>query len=352
MSQIGKLYCYYLGKIWQKNWLRIIFFTILIGVIWWFVIPWFGKGIAMRAFSSTATDYQKDMVDENNLSSVAKLGFGKWDFDKKRKEFREFLEDEAKFNQILKLQKKIKKVKNIWDETMFKLSIKSLDSANFLGISFPFTADNAFFFSQTDGYNSIKEKSFWKLLNDISWWNLSSFVVLYWFIFVVFDKIFFPQKKEGEEVTVLTMTPGVKRSDLLWSKFLAFLTFYSVINIFLFLIPFSVYYWWLASNSSLLWFSLLALWTIFLGPLLFFGLILAPYLFFGSLNKGMRWAFSALLIFFPMIWAEIKIFFSSDWIKTIENVFFHPIWFIIVSLVCGIFFFTLYYFRYQKEDLG
>jgi hypothetical protein len=43
---------------------------------------------------------------------------------------------------------------------MFKLSIKSLDSANFLGISFPFTADNAFFFSQTDSYNVMKGGSF------------------------------------------------------------------------------------------------------------------------------------------------------------------------------------------------
>jgi hypothetical protein len=352
MSRIGKLYRYYLEKIWQKNWLRIVFFTILIGVIWWFIIPWLGRGIVMKAFNSNATEYQKDMVDENKLSSVAKLGFGSWDFDKERKETRELLENETKVNQFLETLKKAKAIKNAWDEIRFKLDIKSLDSANFRGISFPFTADNAFFFSQTNSYNSIKEGSFWKLLNDISWWNLSSFIILYWFIFVVFDKLFFSQKKEGEEAIVLTMTPRVKRSDLLWSKLFSFLTFYSVINIFLFLIPFSVYYWWLASSPSLLWFSLLSLWTIIFGPLLFFSLIFAPYLFFGSLNEGMRWLFSTLLISFPMIWSGVKILSSANWIKTAENTFFHPVWFIIISLVCGIFFFTLYYFNYQKEDLS
>lgn len=306
----------------------------------------------MKAFSSNATEYQKDMVDENKLSSVAKLGLGSWNFDKERKETRELLENETKINQFLEILKKTKAVKNVWEETMFKLSIKSLDSANFLGISFPFTADNAFFFSRTDGYNNMKEKSFWKLLNDISWWNLSSFIILYWFIFVVFDKLFFPQRKEGEETIVLTMTPGVKRSDLLWSKLLSFLTFYSVINVFLFLIPFSVYYWWLASSSSLLWFSLLSLWTVILGPLLFFGLIFAPYLFFGSLNEAIRWFFSTLLIFAPMIWSGVKIFSSANLIKTVESTFFHPLCFIIISLICGIFFFSLYYYRYQKEDLS
>jgi hypothetical protein len=30
----------------------------------------------MKAFNSNATEYQKDMVDENKLSSVAKLGLG------------------------------------------------------------------------------------------------------------------------------------------------------------------------------------------------------------------------------------------------------------------------------------
>jgi hypothetical protein len=42
------------------------------------------------------------------------------------------------------------------------------DSGTILGIlPTPFTSDNAFFFSQTDGYN--EGKPFWKLLFDISW---------------------------------------------------------------------------------------------------------------------------------------------------------------------------------------
>jgi hypothetical protein len=32
--------------------------------------------MVIKGFSSNATEYQRDMVDENKLSSVAKLGFG------------------------------------------------------------------------------------------------------------------------------------------------------------------------------------------------------------------------------------------------------------------------------------
>jgi len=43
---------------------------------------------------------------------------------------------------------------------------------------------------------------------------LAGIVVLYWFIFEVFDKTFFSPRRDGEEAAVLNMTPGVKRSDL------------------------------------------------------------------------------------------------------------------------------------------
>jgi len=239
-----------------------------------------------------------------------------------------------------------------WREKVKWWSLRTSDEGNFLFIPTPYSANNAFFFSQTEGFNNMKEKGFWKMLFDISWWNLSGFVILYWFIFEVLDKTFFAPRQDGEEAAVLTMTPGVKRSDIIWGKILAFLTFYFLINIAIFLIPFGIYYFWLASVPQLSWFALLTLITIIVGPILFFGLILVPYLFLGSLFSGGKWIFSTLIAFFPLIWGGIKLISSAGWPYTVERTFFDPIWFTVISLVCGIFFLTLYYLRYQEEDLG
>ncbi|WNE40563.1 MAG: hypothetical protein mread185_000020 [Mycoplasmataceae bacterium] len=344
MSQIGKLYRYYLEKIWQKNWLRIIIFTILIGVVWWFVLPWLGAKTINSSFgvkkgketnfSEISNNQFKDKVvlDDDGLITIDRVLVRKW------------LENEKGWE------------KDIQNSPNFSNNIKGsrallqiFDSGSFLGImSNPYSSNNAFFFSKTEEYS--KGKDFWKLLFDISWWNLTGFITLYWFIFEIFDKIFFPSRQEGGDDFVLTITPGVKRSDLIWSKILAFLTFYSLINIAMFLIPFSVYYFWLG-KVSYSWFALLTLVTIFIGPLLFFGLIFIPYLFFGSLT-GSKWIFSTLITFSPIIWGIGKAFSSSSWPYEIERFFFNPIWFTIISLFFGIFFLTLQYSRYQNEDLN
>jgi len=275
MSQVGKLYKFYFGKIWQKNWLRIIIFTILIGIVWWFVIPWVGLQVLknIRERGSEFSERQREEKEEG-FSEVARELLKDQVGPLDRKKVRELLENDEKWEKWTKKHQKF--------GTQIRLarwSLRMVDSSTYLGVlSFPFNSDNAFFSSQTEGYT--EGKAFWKLLFDISWWNLSGFVVLYWFIFEVFDKTFFSPRKDGEEAAVLTMTPGVKRSDIIWGKILAFLTFYFLINIILFLIPFGIYYWWLASSPQLSWFALLSLITIIVGPLLFFGLIFASYLLF------------------------------------------------------------------------
>ena len=150
---------------------------------------------------------------------------------------------------------------------------------------------------------------------------------------------------------VLTMTRGVERNDIIWGKTLAFLTFYFLVNIVLFLIPFGIYYFWLASATSFSWFSLLTLITVIVGPILFFGLLLVPYLFLGSLT-GQRWIFSTLVSFFPFIWGGIKLISSADWLTTVEKTFFDPVWFSIISLIVGIFCFVLYHLHYSEKDLN
>lgn len=346
MSQVGKLYKFYFGKIWQKNWLRIIIFTILVGVVWWFVIPWAGQKALKGFISSKSTDEQRARIEEElRFKRFSSLFFGGEGRDQLRAKNREELEDYEK-----KLEEGDEKVKNLPWGKMFEIQLKYLvDNGTFGFLPTPYSSNNAFFFQQTDGYT--EGKAFWKMLFDISWWNLSGVIILYWFIFEVFDKTFFSPRRDGEEATVLTMTPGVKRSDLIWGKILAFLTFYFLINIVLFLIPFSIYYFWLAPDVSFPWLALLALITTIVGPLLFFGLIFAPYLFFGSLTEQ-KWIFSTLISFFPLIWFGTKAISSASWPYKVERTFFDPIWFSIISLVCGIFFLVLYYLRYQEEDLN
>jgi hypothetical protein len=57
------------------------------------------------------------------------------------------------------------------------------------------------------------------------------------------DNVFFKPQKDGEEAAILTFTPRVKRNDLFFGKILAFLSFYFIMNVFLFLLPFGFYYW-------------------------------------------------------------------------------------------------------------
>ncbi|WP_322632204.1 hypothetical protein [endosymbiont DhMRE of Dentiscutata heterogama] len=368
MSQTGKLYRFYFGKIWQKNWLRILVFTILIGVVWWFVIPFIGsKGVAKFLSSNLdQTAEQRRNIEKNvSFSNTVKLLFGSKieikgiGLDVGLVEARLKLRDELQKDRKRKEEGQSEEEGNEGLSAAQKIIGQAIDSFNIFGLSFPFTADNVFFFQHTDGsvlgyadQNYTKGKTFWKLLFDIAWWNLTGFVVLYWFTFEIFERTFFSPREDGEEATVLTMTPGVKRGDLIWGKILAFLTFYFLINIVFFLIPYGIYYFWLSPVKSWSSFSLLALISVIVLPLLFFFLVFVPYLFVSSWLGRSKWIFSTLIVFLPALWWALKMFSSWTWPYKVENVFFDPIWFTIISLVCGIFFLTLYYLRYQEEDLN
>jgi hypothetical protein len=80
MSQTGKLYKFYFRKIWQKNWLRIIIFTLLIGIVWWFVIPWTGSKILVKTFGESGKnlneEQRKKKEEEESFSELARLSFG------------------------------------------------------------------------------------------------------------------------------------------------------------------------------------------------------------------------------------------------------------------------------------
>ncbi|CAI2177934.1 6289_t:CDS:2 [Funneliformis geosporum] len=97
---------------------------------------------------------------------------------------REELEEHEK-----KLEEGDEKEKNLPFGEKFAFQMKYFfDNGTFLLLPTPYSSDNNFFFQQTEcKYTEGK----------------------------VFDKTFFPSRREGEESMVLTMTPGMKRSDII-----------------------------------------------------------------------------------------------------------------------------------------
>ena len=373
MRQIGKLYKYYFRKIWQRNWLRIIFVAIATGVVW-FAVPYVfyrfnrkmaGNEIKSMRISALYTDEKvlkplrnvkfNKIKGNDGFRNFSRSWLGKdteqfWiaerkvleDLPARLKELEGEVEKETNQKEREKKENKLENLKTFLGQ--LEMSDKSI--MPMLGL--PYNADYSFFF------NKNTQQPFWQLLNNISWASLTSFIFLFWLTFNIVDSLFFDSQKEGEEATILTLTPGVQRSDLFFGKVFAFLTFFWLANALFFLVPFGFYYFWTGPAVSWSWFSLLALWTTVIGPTLFFGLLLIPYLFLKSVAEWSGWIISSLLTFGPWIWSLGKMFLFgyATWPYTAERWFFNPFNFMIMALIGGIIFLALYYWIYQEQDLG
>ncbi|KLL02534.1 MAG: hypothetical protein MRERC_1c144 [Mycoplasmataceae bacterium RC_NB112A] len=365
MSPLRKLYKYYLGEIFRRNWLRITIVIFIVMVGWWFGWPYLLYRVKKRSILKELR--QESELDPNSNSQVesevsqwtfrnwSKVLFGKevefkigtGIFKRSKEEFWK-LNQEALTERIQEL-KEAKKEKDEKRRVKLEKEISDIVKSSAIFFFSPFRNDVVFFFCQTEGYRN--GKSFFKLLNDISWWNLMGMIALPWLFFSTLNHLFFKGQKSGEETTILTFTPDIKRSDILSAKVLSFSTFYFIMNIFIFLLPFGFYYWWAGVNTSFSWFICLALWTTVIGPILFFGLIFAPYLFLKAKVSWLGWVISTLLSLFPIAWFWIKTGASSQtWLWSLENWFFDPAWFIPISLITGIIFMALYCWHYYKRQ--
>ena len=361
MEQIIKLYKFYFKRIFKKNWLRITIVSLLITLTFWFGIPYtiFKMGNISRQFSSNEDgkpfDYKEfsRVLFGNGKKLVSGSEMDK-EFKVNREELKSLIKQLEEAKKAGKDEEFLEKVKSNKEERILGITEReAIDRGGAFGIDFLFmNADNVFFFCRTEGYE--KGEAFWKLLNDISWWNLNGAVISFWLIFKVLDSIFSQPQQDGEEVMVLSFTPGVKRSDILISKILSFLTFYSIINLLVFILPYGFYYFWVAKATSFTAFSLLTFYSTIIGPILYFGLILVPYLVINDWIKIGFSLFSFLIAFFPIVWSFGKNWFwkLSTWPYTVEEKFFSPAIFTITSLSIGIIFLSLYYLRYQEKDLG
>lgn len=364
MSLVRKLYKYYLRKIFRQSWLWIIL-TVFIVWVWWFGLPFLlyrtRKSLALKEFQEESEQGPEDsegkkQVEQWTFRSWLQVLFGKETETKVGNSiFKSSKEEIWKLNRK-GLVEKIQELKEEEDQEIKEELKEEISKATMVDRSLllysdsPFKADVAFFFCQTEGYQS--GKPFLKLLNDISWWNLTGPFALTFLFLHVLDNIFFKPQKDGEESMILNLTPGIKRSDLFFNKILSFLTFYFIANLLLFLLPFGFYYWWMGINTNISWFILLTLWTIIIGPILFFVLIFAPYLFLKAKFSWLDWRISILFSFFPTAWFWTKVKIPNwTWLWSVENWFFDPAWFIPISLIVGIIFLALYLWHYQEQDL-
>jgi len=125
---------------------------------------------------------QAEFEEETKFSNLAGVFFGNGIKFKKGEgkiiesahlEVRDFLMKEAKDKEKGKPEEGERRRRG--NESMIKMGAHMFDSLNYFGLSFPFTADNVFFFQQTDGeptypnQNYTEGKAFWKLLFDIAW---------------------------------------------------------------------------------------------------------------------------------------------------------------------------------------
>lgn len=178
-------------------------------------------------------------------------------------------------------------------------------------------------------------------------------MVSFFLTYNILDLLFIRPKRDGEEETILTFVPRVKRSDLFFSKILAFLTFFLLFNLFSFVLPCAFYYWWV--GISPLWghFAILAFWITIVGPILFFFFPLLPYLYLRDyVSTTLGIIFKYTLIFFSFIWEFIKWIPNCEiWANSLENWYFNPAIYTILALLSGGIFLTIYYQKYQKEDI-
>ena len=144
--------------------MRILIFTILIGVVWWFVIP-FGAHKVLEKLSgrkqSQENTERKDKeksgfkedaqflfggeIEITNLATNRSVGKIKF-MEQAHLGNRDHLQKEGKNREEGNPEES-----NEEEGAGAKMGRQALDSFNFLGFSFPFTANNVFFFQQTNG---------------------------------------------------------------------------------------------------------------------------------------------------------------------------------------------------------
>ena len=335
---LSKLYSYYFTNLLRKNWIRLTFFSLLALVGAWFLAPFASYHLLKKSEQFVfARDNFRDLV-KDSLNSGEARDFWKEIYEKQQVA-REAWEAARKGEDEAALKKAEKEFME------YSKSILILSSP----LSFVPPIQELEYNELSLGVETkIPEHELWRVINKLSFWALATGVSFTFLTLHLVDFLFLAPKKNGEEATVLNFTPGVKRSDLLISKILVFLTYYSLFGLVVFILPGFFYYLWVGSLAplNLVW---LFLYTLLAAPLLAFGLVLLPFILISNWNSFLGSLFSYAIAAIPAAFFFLGL--NSPWAYKIRDWFFNPLIFVPLALGVGVVCLALYYYQCQSEDL-
>ncbi|KLL02102.1 MAG: hypothetical protein MRERC_4c045 [Mycoplasmataceae bacterium RC_NB112A] len=354
MSTISKLYSYYWTNLWRKNWIKITLLT-LWSALWAFFILSFGsyqflgKSRAVSEIEEADSNITAREIKEifKDYSSLCRWGLK----DERAKELRQVVIEWER-----KVWEDLKQANESGDESKIKAAERDVRHFHRLDLAFrlifgapSFHWEVNDFFLQVEPRN--KGVELWRLMNDLGWWLLATGVVFSWLTLSIVDFLFVEPKKNGEEALLLNFTPGVEREDLLISRILVFLTYFSLFALLSAGLPLLLYYIGIGGLVSAGKFFLLLGYLLVVAPLLIFGLLLFPYILISEWSPTLASLLPWLLVSISFGYTIFKFLSVSPLPHKIENWIFHPVIFTALSVTLGMLCFTIYYFKTQSQDV-
>ncbi|MCE8163010.1 MAG: hypothetical protein I3273_00355 [Candidatus Moeniiplasma glomeromycotorum] len=347
MSNFQKLYSYYFTNLFRKNWIKITLLVTITTLFTWFIFGFIGFKAVQKGeeflFGEKANKENYRDYNEFALKSEVVQFAAETYLEAKKRTWEELAQahksgDQDKINQA---KKNLKILGEGWISSILRVFKVFVPPAGNFEVNFFFL----------DVESKSKGVELWKSINSLSYWALGSGLIFSWLTLSLIDFLFLDPKKNGEDALVLSFTPGIKREDLLFSKILAFLTYFFLFALVTFVFPCLAYYLWVGSLAPLGKFALLFAYMLIVAPLLIFGLLLLPYLLVSDWSSTLGSILPWVIFLVPGLWSGISGHLLSPTLHSLENLFFHPLVFASLALTVGISCFTFYYWKYSTQDL-
>jgi len=381
MSQVGKLYKYYLKKSLWRSWKMWI--AVALCWVWWIVLPF-----AVSQFSREKFKHQIERnEDYNERQREEALAFNDEVFDNEYnfkgtiskvyqgaemsdEEAAKWWEEQAKLTDDPEKKKLYNRAslgarwtiaRNKKNQEKEKITEREKekfkrDSSN----NSPFYYDLVLFSARRD---SLSGMEYWQVLHNIALWNIGGFIASILLVYSLLDNLFIKTKKNGEDATVLILAPFVKRSELFISKSLAYITTLAIFTLLGFALPFGILLSVAWGVAAVPWgaFFLLLFYTTIIGSIIFFLFPASVYLFASKLGV-VGSIISYFLSYFSLLWIFVN--FGARMSRTSEGGglysvlakaeywYSHPLANIGLAVALGGLLLFLYYSYYQEEDLG
>ncbi|WP_172575250.1 ABC transporter permease [endosymbiont GvMRE of Glomus versiforme] len=218
---------------------------------------------------------------------------------------------------------------------------------------FPDVAKNFFTFNSNSAWKDIFA-TLWKLFM----WGSMGFCVIFLLLFPSAYSLISQPGKNGEDKTVLNVASPIKRDDLVISKILSFFTYFVLVTLLTFVIPYSIYYLLIAPKIYWPAFITFVFLASLVFPLLYFLLFGAILIYLNSLSPILSGIFAFILFFSPFIWLVIKEKTSNPfggnakWVENLSKIGSNLLVIIPLALLIGGLFLFLYRKRFLEKDFN